>query len=173
MINHDDQQDFTIPDDCGLSIIEAGPANISLISDITVYRGAKGSLHRSHHKPRAIAALEWFEVFTNKVCGGDISRAQEMIEEFHGLDSNPETHLMADGIIKTLINLKCSEDCLRCVLRIGATRYNRIKLGLAPRKPSGINNRAVGADELAHLLDFVTYIAISTSIPVVRLYLWQ
>ena len=129
--------------------------NKTILSEVTIYRGPKGSFHRSHHKKRIETVIDWMARFVTLVCSDDLCNAQEMIEEFHGLDKNPETRLMADGMIKSFISLKCSEDCLRVVLHIGSGRYYRIKQGLPKKKPSGQNNRAFGNDHLAHLSDFV------------------
>ena len=79
---------------------------------------------------------DWKQVFTDKVAAGKVSKADELIEKFHQLDSNIKTRGEADGLITSFIVFGCSVTCLIVVLKIGTKRYKRIKLD-QPKKQAG------------------------------------
>jgi hypothetical protein len=106
----------------------SGVDSFSLLSTtpLEYSRGSKGKITAHHMIPRKRKGKDISLSFVNDVFRGDLEMAKAVVSTFVEATRNKQL-VAADGVILSLIAMNATQRQLKHVLKIGSTRYDRIK----------------------------------------------
>lgn len=128
----------------------------SPLTQSTVYRGAKGLLHRKQDNPRSKREKDLTQDFIALCCDNNPKNFDEILARYRELDEGDSTSKdQASGMLAIFYEMGGKERMLLEVFGIGSTRYRRIFSGEAPKPRGGMNANSVTDIMLASLSEMI------------------